>query len=167
MPIALAPWSDDRTATLKRLWAAGESAAQIAASLTNATRNSVLGKIHRLGLSTPYVKKVCADKPTVPRKKRTGASRNNIMSRIVAAPVIASDLYAIRCVEVEPRHISLLDLDLNDCRYPYGDGPFTFCGHPQLQRSYCASHFFLTVGSGTYAERSAAKVTARHLGFVI
>src|SRR4030088_2375450 len=44
-------WSDDRVEQLKKLWEAGLSASQIAAELGNVTRNVVIGKVHRLGLS--------------------------------------------------------------------------------------------------------------------
>ncbi len=44
-------WTDDRVEQLKKLWEAGLSASQIAAELGNITRNAVIGKVHRLGLS--------------------------------------------------------------------------------------------------------------------
>src|SRR3984957_20115831 len=51
-------WTDDRVEQLKKLWEAGLSASQIAAELGNATRNAVIGKVHRPGLSG------CAKSPT-------------------------------------------------------------------------------------------------------
>ncbi len=44
-------WTDDRVETLKRLWIEGQSASQIAKELGGVTRNAVIGKVHRLGLS--------------------------------------------------------------------------------------------------------------------
>ncbi|MDQ3559688.1 MAG: GcrA cell cycle regulator, partial [Pseudomonadota bacterium] len=44
-------WTDERVETLKRLWQEGLSASQIAAELGGVTRNAVIGKVHRLGLS--------------------------------------------------------------------------------------------------------------------
>src|SRR6516165_12541650 len=44
-------WNDERVETLKKLWAEGFSASQIAAELGGVTRNAVIGKVHRLGLS--------------------------------------------------------------------------------------------------------------------
>ncbi|MDO5370357.1 GcrA family cell cycle regulator [Paracoccus sp. (in: a-proteobacteria)] len=44
-------WTDDRVETLKRMWAEGQSASQIAKELGGVTRNAVIGKVHRLGLS--------------------------------------------------------------------------------------------------------------------
>ena len=44
-------WTDDRVELLKQLWADGLSASQIAGELGGITRNAVIGKVHRLGLS--------------------------------------------------------------------------------------------------------------------
>ncbi len=44
-------WTDERVENLKKLWADGFSASQIAAQLGGVTRNAVIGKVHRLGLS--------------------------------------------------------------------------------------------------------------------
>jgi GcrA cell cycle regulator len=44
-------WTDDRVETLKRMWSEGQSASSIAKELGGVTRNAVIGKVHRLGLS--------------------------------------------------------------------------------------------------------------------
>ncbi len=44
-------WTDERVETLKRMWVEGQSASQIAKELGGVTRNAVIGKVHRLGLS--------------------------------------------------------------------------------------------------------------------
>ncbi len=44
-------WTDERVELLKRLWGEGLSASQIAAEIGGVTRNAVIGKVHRLGLS--------------------------------------------------------------------------------------------------------------------
>ena len=44
-------WSDERVAILKKMWLDGNSASEIAKELGNITRNAVIGKVHRLGLS--------------------------------------------------------------------------------------------------------------------
>jgi GcrA cell cycle regulator len=72
----------------------------------------------------------------------------------------------LRCVGIAPRHLSLLELENGDCRYPYGGDAegeaITFCGHPRREgSSYCVSHFHLTSGLGTASERSAGKVLLR------
>ncbi len=44
-------WTDERVEILKRMWGEGQSASQIAKALGGVTRNAVIGKVHRLGLS--------------------------------------------------------------------------------------------------------------------
>ena len=44
-------WTDERVELLKKLWADGLSASQIATKLGEVTRNAVIGKVHRLGLA--------------------------------------------------------------------------------------------------------------------
>ena len=48
-------WSDERVEVLKKLWGEGQSASQIAKELGGVTRNAVIGKVHRLGLSNRTV----------------------------------------------------------------------------------------------------------------
>lgn len=56
-------WTDDRVDTLKRMWAEGLSASQIAKDLGGVTRNAVIGKVHRLGLSN---RDAAAETPVAP-----------------------------------------------------------------------------------------------------
>ncbi len=58
-------WTDERVELLKKLWSDGLSASQIAAELGNVTRNAVIGKVHRLGLSG---RAKSAAAPAAPRK---------------------------------------------------------------------------------------------------
>ena len=55
-------WTPDRVEILKKMWSEGQSASQIANDLGGVTRNAVIGKIHRLGLSnrgtTPIKNKI-------------------------------------------------------------------------------------------------------------
>ena len=44
-------WDDERVGILKKMWLDGNSASEIAKELGNITRNAVIGKVHRLGLS--------------------------------------------------------------------------------------------------------------------
>jgi GcrA cell cycle regulator len=73
---------------------------------------------------------------------------------------------ALRCVDVEPRHLSLLELAVGDCRYPYGGDAegeaITFCGHPKREdSSYCPAHFHLTQGSGAMTARALGAALLR------
>src|SRR5258706_4654742 len=62
-------WTDERVELLKKLWSDGLSASQIAAELGGITRNAVIGKVHRLGLSG-RAKSPSSSTPR-PRKPRT------------------------------------------------------------------------------------------------
>lgn len=61
-------WTDERVELLKKMWSEGQSASQIAKELGGVTRNAVIGKVHRLGLSnrsgaTPAETKPKAEAP--------------------------------------------------------------------------------------------------------
>lgn len=45
-------WTDERIATLKKMWEGGATASQIADELGAVSRNAVIGKAHRLGLKS-------------------------------------------------------------------------------------------------------------------
>ena len=61
-------WTDKRVEKLKELWGKGMSASEIADSIGEVSRNAVIGKAHRLGLSTRSkreVKRIIAPVPTL------------------------------------------------------------------------------------------------------
>ena len=68
-------WTDERVETLKKMWGEGQSASQIAKELGGVTRNAVIGKVHRLGLSNRAgggggaAKPAAKDKPAAAPKK--------------------------------------------------------------------------------------------------
>ena len=72
-------WTDERIATLKKMWEGGATASQIADELGGVSRNAVIGKAHRLGLKArpspvkpneekPEPKKVAAPAPAAAPK---------------------------------------------------------------------------------------------------
>ena len=80
-----------------------------------------------------------------------------------APPFRGTKPVELRCVEIDPLHLSLVELERGNCRYPYGGDEegeaITFCGHPRRPgSSYCTPHFHLSRGPGTPAERSACAV---------
>ena len=60
-------WTEERVETLKTMWTEGKSASQIAKELGGVTRNAVIGKVHRLGLSnrSQPAKTAPVDEPAV------------------------------------------------------------------------------------------------------
>ena len=65
-------WTDERIATLTKMWEGGATASQIADELGGVSRNAVIGKAHRLGLkSRPSPVKANEPKPAPARKEPT------------------------------------------------------------------------------------------------
>ena len=62
-------WTDERVETLKKMWGEGQSASQIAKELGGVTRNAVIGKVHRLGLSN----RTTGAKSSAEAKEKTAA----------------------------------------------------------------------------------------------
>jgi GcrA cell cycle regulator len=66
-------WNDERVELLTKLWAEGLSASQIAGRLGGVTRNAVIGKVHRLGLSG----RATSSRSSSPRPRRAHVPRPN------------------------------------------------------------------------------------------
>jgi GcrA cell cycle regulator len=146
-------WTEDRTETLRKLWAIGVSFSGIAAELGDGvTRNAVCGKIHRMELIGPgsYRRKTDEQIEAIKRNKEKRRRERRREQPIAIKPKLTiTNLEALRCVEVEPLGKTLLELGPNECRYPFGDGPFLFCGRPTMgECSYCGPHFGLTARRG-------------------
>jgi len=139
-------WTEERVALLTKLWADGLSASQIAAELGGITRNAVIGKVHRLGLSG-RAKSPSSSSPR-PRKPRAPGMMRVPRAHIRGNTALAYD-YA---VEPEPELIeipveqrkNLLQLTEATCHWPVGDPgsqDFFFCGGEALENSpYCNYH---------------------------
>lgn len=146
-------WTDERVALLKKLWADGMSASQIANQLGGVTRNAVIGKVHRLRLSGRA--KPASSGPR-PRKPRTSsphrpASRGYVSGntalkarahpspRRLPAPIPAEDV-----VVPISLNVPLIALNEEMCRWPIGDPAvegFHFCGHKNFNGlPYCEYH---------------------------
>ena len=165
-------WAPEHSDTLRECLARGMSFAEAADAInarfhTAYSRNAAIGRAKRIGLKGP-------DRPAgLPRPlQQLSAPRlqkirkRAVESRQVAPVSVRPDRVTLRCVQIVPRHLPLIDLEAGDCRYPYGgdaDGDaITFCGHPQHEgSSYCIGHFHLTRGPGTASERAAVPVALR------
>lgn len=77
------------------------------------------------------------------------------------------DQRPLRCVEVVPLNLSIMQLDATTCHYPYGgwpeETPITFCGHGVAFKDapYCFAHQRLTHAGGTFAERNPDNVSEK------
>jgi GcrA cell cycle regulator len=149
-------WTDERVETLKTLWLDGLSASQIAKQLGGVTRNAVIGKVHRLGLSgraTPSQPTPVAFKPPRPARPVTAAPpiarRPAPPATPAPTPVEASrapepEAPALPARVEEPGGATVLTLGRHMCKWPIGDpstSEFTFCGRRASdERPYCAEH---------------------------
>ena len=163
-------WSDDRVEQLKKLWEAGLSASQIAAELGNVTRNAVIGKVHRLGLSG----RAKSPSSAAPRQRKARPAQH--MMR-VARPVSRGNTALAHAFEVEmepdpisydnvvpmSQRLSLLELNEATCHWPVGDpssADFFFCGGKALSGlPYCAHHSRVAYQPASDRRRPAPKPT--------
>jgi GcrA cell cycle regulator len=146
-------WTDDRVEQLKRLWSEGLSASQIAAELGGITRNAVIGKVHRLGLSG----RAKAPSSAAPRQRKARPPSHVLrMTRPAVRGNTALARLPVYELDVEPeqrlvenvipigQRCSLLELSDAKCRWPIGDpgsSDFYFCGgKPVGEVPYCAYH---------------------------
>jgi len=162
--VADTPWTDERVAALKRLWADGLTASQIAREIGGLShygdggRSAVCGKLSRLGLGRsdrdpskfrpgPRKMSSAASRPAPHHNKRNGDAfkvlhrirRNAAEARAGAVAEAVDDVAPV------VRRLSVLDLRAGECRWPHGDPGtpgFGFCGAPVAfeESSYCGHH---------------------------
>lgn len=98
--------------------------------------SAVAGRLQRLGVA-----KIRVFLTPEERKRRKAAF--NLAYRIGRAPVqINRRAFVIAELSgITPGHFSLIDLPADGCKWPYGDGPFTFCGCDREEgKPYCYPH---------------------------
>ena len=140
-------WTDERVELLKKLWADGLSASQIAAELGGVTRNAVIGKVHRLGLSG-RAKSPSSSSPR-PRKARSSSHMLRVSRPSMRGNTALAYEYELEPmpelfeIPVEQRK-SLLELNEKTCHWPVGDPgstEFYFCGGQTVNElPYCIHH---------------------------
>ncbi len=146
-------WTDERVEMLKKLWADGLSASQVAKQLGGVTRNAVIGKVHRLGLSG----RATPSRPARPRPQTTARAMAPLRGRpdpLVAerrAEELRSEAHVERAeiarveAEIDPsQRATVLTLTEHTCKWPIGDPGrpgFHFCGRgADSGAPYCAEH---------------------------
>ena len=156
-------WTEERVELLKKLWQEGLSASQIAKQLGGVTRNAVIGKVHRLGLSgraTPSQPARPAFK--APRPARPAPSPSLAPRRI--APT-APEPPPVTYVE-EPGSATVLTLGAHMCKWPIGDpalDSFTFCGRRTDEGPYCHEHAQVAYQPPQAKKKTSAAELARSL----
>jgi len=140
-------WTEDRVEVLTKLWAEGLSASQIAKQLGGVTRNAVIGKVHRLGLSGRA-------KPSNPAKKKARKTvQRTRQTRVPSAPRAPRPVVQPRPapppIEALPmangEFATILTITDHMCKWPIGDpstSDFRFCGRKTEDKDepYCLAH---------------------------
>ena len=134
-------WSDERDGQLREWRTAGNSYELISRMFTKAgfprSKGSVIGRALRLGL----IGMIPKQKRNLYKQRQPIQSGAALFERMKAArPAPAVLPTPTGAGEFLGLHI--LELDLDQCRYPEGDGDnIRFCGQPQAPGSpYCAAH---------------------------
>ena len=159
-------WTDERVELLKKLWQDGLSASQIAKQLGGVTRNAVIGKVHRLGLSgratpsKPQRTVFKAPRPTRPISAQPSAPRR------IAEPALHAPT-PVRYVDEAPGMATVLTLQAHMCKWPIGDPAldnFTFCGRRSEENGpYCHEHASVAYQPPQSKKKSSAAELARSL----
>lgn len=132
-------WTEARIKTMCKRWAEGWSAGQIARELGGVTRNAVIGKIHRLGL-TRRVTPNRSPRSVPPRrtKPRITFVPNSVL-KPVKRVLPAYDPIEPLCFEGGPR--TILTVQHGECRYTDGAGPDAhLCGRATPVGAWCIQH---------------------------
>jgi GcrA cell cycle regulator len=144
-------WTDERVESLKKMWTDGMSASRIAAELGGVTRNAVIGKVHRLGLSG-RAKSPSSAAPR-PRKARSHSHLLRVSRPSIRGNTALAQAYELD-FEPEPELVdniiplgqrrTILELTEETCRWPIGDPgsvEFFFCGGQTVSGlPYCSYH---------------------------
>ncbi|PZQ45868.1 MAG: gcrA cell cycle regulator family protein [Micavibrio aeruginosavorus] len=122
-------WTDERVNLLKQLWGEGKTAAEIAKVLGDGiTRNAVIGKAHRLKLSS----RLSPIQQNVSKKPKSEAQPPRLVKPAVKLP------------EFKGLGLDMIDLKERMCRWPSGDPReenFNFCGCETVPGlPYCDTH---------------------------
>jgi GcrA cell cycle regulator len=137
-------WTPERIEWLRNLEAKGLSCAQIADQM-GVSRNAVIGKLHRLGISRGRPTRGAA-RTSPPRANRARQSPRRTFLRLMlsASPPSAGDAGVRHDTVHSAQPCSLLDLGLSTCRWPMGNpdaAGFAFCNNEVYPGCpYCAGH---------------------------
>jgi GcrA cell cycle regulator len=164
-------WPAGHSQALREFFIKGMSYAAIARAInakfgTAYSRSAAIGKAKRMGLAGPGRPDESPPPQAIQPRLRERRERRISQPRWPMPTFESAVTVKLRCVEIDPRRLSLMELEPGDCRYPYGGDEegeaITFCGHPQRHgSSYCTAHFHLTRGPATASERAAGTVSLR------
>ncbi len=150
-------WTNERIELLQKLWLEGWSASRIAGELAHGiSRNAVIGKVYRLGLSG-RAKALPENVPASPphqKAPRRAADHHANSPQVVGNTALALQPFVIEVAAPQTMRdvvvpisepVTIVELRESMCRWPIGDpaqSEFRFCGAKKLpgQGPYCACH---------------------------
>lgn len=138
-------WTDEAVEELKRMWDRGMTTGQIAKAL-NVTKNSIIGKVHRLCLTArpSPIKKVPAKKAPAAKKENSKPVKESRKTSVTSLTKKEEKNTTEPVSFVEETNIPLVKLDNHTCRWPLGDprdDDFCFCGKKvKTGQTYCEEH---------------------------
>lgn len=142
------PWSVEVVETLRTMWADQATSSAIAVGIWDkhkavVTRNAVIGKIHRLGMSRPKLSTLAA--MPKPARSNAGPLAQKINARKTESKIKPEPFVCQDAAGIVPLNLSLNDLTDATCKWPYGEAaPYLFCGHQtKITTPYCPSHLAL------------------------
>ena len=142
--MSIETWTAERIEQLRHCVGSGLTCSQIAAEI-GVTRNAVIGKIHRLGLS-PARPAGASARSCPPRARHPRSLPSSRLLRLIGAqaPGVADDATAAPVPIDSAQRCSLLEIAQDKCHWPIGDphaADFAFCGNDAVSGfSYCAGH---------------------------
>ena len=131
-------WNEEKVEKLKELWGKGSTASQIAEIIGGISRNAVIGKAHRLNLSSKIKTRNASSSQDFDNSSEENSSKQRRGKKSKFKSLIIEK-------DFEPENPKKLEeLDENSCKWPVGhpeEESFYFCGRSSLKDfSYCKLH---------------------------
>ena len=131
-------WNEEKVNKLIELWGKGNTASQIAEIIGGLSRNAIIGKAHRLNLSS----KIKARNANSSQSYQNNTEEKNSKERKERKNKFKSLIIE---KDFEPENPKKLEeLDEGSCKWPVGhpeEKSFYFCGRSSLKDfSYCKLH---------------------------
>ena len=133
-------WTEEKVNKLKELWGKGQTASQIAGIIGGISRNAVIGKAHRLNLSSKI-----KTRSSIKQNKEYFKSNNQENQKRGRRNKFRS---LILNRDFEPaKNLQLEELNENTCKYMEGhpnEKESSFCGRKNVEKfSYCPLHLMI------------------------
>ena len=131
-------WNEEKVEKLKELWGKGSTASQIAEIIGGISRNAVIGKAHRLNLSSKIKTRNASSNQNFDNSSEENSSKQRRDRKSKFQSLIIEK-------DFEPENPKKLEeLDESSCKWPVGhpeEQSFYFCGRSSLKDfSYCKLH---------------------------